>query len=236
MQNTFSQSSLALALALTLSFSAGAAFAEGKPTRGSGIKPEVLFHNYCSVCHGDRGDGNSRAANSLNPPPRNFLQSKVLGREHMIAVIRDGKPTTAMVGWGTQLNQQEIEGVTDYIRETFMKPALDPKVIRGREVFAKFCVNCHGEAGEGVNNPNWNVQPRNLASPQARADLTRERLVEAITNGRSGTMMISFRGQIPKKDIEAVAMYIDSILMVPATQISGKIGRASCRERVCQYV
>lgn len=195
--------------------------AEGKPTRGTGIKPEVLYHNYCSVCHGDRGDGNSRAATSLNPPPRNFLQATNLGREHMVAVIRDGKPGTAMVGWGSQLNKKEIEEVTDYIRNTFMKAALDPKIQQGRQVYAKNCVSCHGERGEGERAPGMNVPPRNFAAPQARAELNRERMIEAVTNGRSGTMMISFRDRLPKKDIQAVVDYISAILMVPESQISG---------------
>ena len=198
------------------------AFGEGKPTRGTGIKPDVLYHNYCSVCHGDRGDGNSRAAAGLNPPPRNFLQATNLGREHMIAVISNGKPGTAMTGWGTQLSKNEIESVADYIRETFMKAALDPRIQRGREVYAKTCANCHGERGEGVMLAGANRQPRNFAAPQAREDLSRERMLEAVTNGRSGTLMISYRSQLPKKDIEAVVEYIQTVLMVPETSgVSG---------------
>lgn len=197
------------------------AVAKGKPTRGSGIKPEVLYHNYCSVCHGDRGDGNSRAAYSLNPPPRNFLMATNFGREHMISVIRDGKPGTAMVGWGSQLNDKEISEVTDYIRNAFMKSALDPQVQRGKQVYSEKCVMCHGERGEGLPTDQMNVPPRNFAAPQARVDLTKEKMIEAVTNGRSGTMMISFREQLPKKDIEAVVAYIDAILMVPQSQISG---------------
>jgi len=208
-------------LTLAIAAAAPAAMAAGKPTRGSGIKPDVLYHNYCSVCHGDRGDGNSRAVGSLNPPPRNFLLSNVLGRAQMIEVIRDGKPPTAMVGWGTQLSRQEIEQVADYIRETFMKPALDPKVQRGKQIYARACINCHGERGEGIPVPGWNVQPRDFAAPQARTELSRERMLDAVTHGRSGTMMVSFKGQLAKKEIEAVVAYIEAILMVPATQISG---------------
>lgn len=204
-------------LALLPSFAA----AEGKPTRGTGIKPEVLYHNYCSVCHGDRGDGNSRAMQSLNPPPRNFLLADNLGREHMIAVIRDGKPGTAMVGWGSQLNTQEISEVTDYIRKQFMATLLNPKVQQGKAVYLKHCLRCHGERGEGVMLPGMNVPPRNFAAPQAREDLYRAKMIDAIKNGKSGTYMISFRDTLKKAEIEAVADYIDAILMVPASQISG---------------
>lgn len=196
-------------------------WAEGKPTRGTGIKAEVLFHNYCSVCHGDRGDGNSRASNSLNPPPRNFLLSNNTNLSYIEAVIRDGKPGTAMVGWGSQLNEQEVRELAAYVQKTFMAALLNPKIQQGKAVFQKNCVSCHGERGEGLNIPGANKPPRNLASPQARADLTRARLVDAVTNGKSGTLMISYRDLLKKKEIEAVVNYIDAILMVPASQISG---------------
>lgn len=212
---------LAIVLMANAFFGISGSFAEGKPTRGTGIKPEVLFHNYCSVCHGDRGDGNSRASSSLNPPPRNFLQATNLGREHMVMVITEGKPGTAMVGWGSQLNKQEIEAVTDYIRETFMKTALDPRIKKGRSIYENNCLSCHGVRGEGTVQPGMNVPPRNLASPQARADLSRDQMIDAVKNGKSGTYMLSFKDRLPKKDIEMVVDYIQAVLMVPESQISG---------------
>lgn len=195
--------------------------AEGKPTRGTGIKPEVLFHNYCSVCHGDRGDGNSRASNSLNPPPRNFLLSSNTNLSYIQAVIRDGKPNTAMVGWGSQLNEQEVTELAQYVQKTFMAALLNPKIQHGKAVYSKHCIACHGERGEGVPQPGANVPPRNFASPQARAELYRAKMIDAVTNGKSGTLMISYRAILKKREIESVVDYIDAILMVPDSQISG---------------
>lgn len=89
------------------------------------IKPDLIYHNYCSVCHGDRGDGRSRARGSLVPPPKDFTAPHAreqLPRDFMVRVVRDGKPGTAMVGWKTQLDAREIEAVVDYIRATFMAP------------------------------------------------------------------------------------------------------------------
>ena len=37
---------------------------------GSGIRADLLYHNYCSVCHGDKGDGRSRARAGLRPNAR----------------------------------------------------------------------------------------------------------------------------------------------------------------------
>lgn len=200
-----------------------------KATHGSHIQPELLYHNYCSVCHGDRGDGNSRASTSFNPPPRDFTKSD-LPRDYMMAIVRDGKAGTAMAGWGTQLNHKEIEALVDYVRSTFMRVSTDPQIKRGKEIYAKTCTICHGEHGEGTIYPQAGVTrpPRDLTTPQARAELTRSQLVEAITNGRSGTAMLSFKSQLPKKDIDAVAAYIEAVLMLPIAQVSGTMhGRQS---------
>lgn len=105
-----------------LALAASSPHAGERPSRSGGdIKPDVIYHNYCSVCHGDRGDGRSRARNSLVPPPRDFTTAQNLTREYMAAIIANGKPGTAMTSWKTQLNEKEIEAVTDYIVKTFVE-------------------------------------------------------------------------------------------------------------------
>ena len=83
-----------------------------------------IFHDYCSVCHGDRGDGNSRAKNSFFPAPRNFTTAEAaqeLSRERMIFSVTYGRPNTAMAGWGRRLGEKRVTAVVDYIRSTFMQ-------------------------------------------------------------------------------------------------------------------
>lgn len=104
------------------SLAANTAYAGERPSRNGGdIKPDVIYHNYCSVCHGDRGDGRSRARNSLVPPPRDFTTAQNLTREYMAAIIANGKPGTAMTAWKTQLNEKEIDAVADYIVKVFVE-------------------------------------------------------------------------------------------------------------------
>ncbi|MBI2509228.1 MAG: c-type cytochrome [Betaproteobacteria bacterium] len=116
-------------LATGLALFAGTSWAAGglEPAGKAGtMRPEAIYRNYCSVCHGDRGDGRSRARTSLVPPPRDFTDSRIRGeltREAMIVITREGKPGTAMVGWKTQLRDAEIEAVVDYIRSSFMRAA-----------------------------------------------------------------------------------------------------------------
>lgn len=204
-------------------FGAGNAAAGERPLKTDQIKPDVLYHNYCSVCHGDRGDGRSRARGSLNPPPRDFTMATDLNRETMIVITTHGKPGTAMVGWKTQLTEKEIAAVVDYVRDTFMVVARDPRLQQGRKLYAQNCVVCHGERGQGSAFPvGGPVPPRDFASPQARLELSRERMISSVTNGRPGTAMAPFAGRLPPADIEAVVDYVRAALMVPQSEtISG---------------
>ncbi len=92
--------------------------------RDHSLKGSELYHRYCSVCHGDKGDSVSRASGSLNPSPANFTDPEVikkLDRKRMFEVIKNGSKNTAMVGWFLQLTDEEINRIISYIRYKFMK-------------------------------------------------------------------------------------------------------------------
>ncbi|MBK8767593.1 MAG: c-type cytochrome [Burkholderiaceae bacterium] len=172
-------------LVASLMISASAQAAEpvaAKAGAPAAVRADLLYHNYCSVCHGDRGDGRSRARGSLVPPPRDFTSPQSLGeltRDRMIAATAAGKPGTAMVGWSTQLGPREIEAVVDYVIDTFMKPRTLASFETGRALYARSCASCHGADGQGgpagVGPTGASVSAaRNFTAPRARTDLTRE--------------------------------------------------------------
>jgi mono/diheme cytochrome c family protein len=85
--------------------------------------PALLYHNYCSVCHGDKGDGKSRATGSLSTLPRDFTAPAAkaeLTRERIALAIEHGRPGTAMVGWKTQLSQADIQRLAEYVHTRFV--------------------------------------------------------------------------------------------------------------------
>jgi mono/diheme cytochrome c family protein len=97
------------------------------PCGASNAQPTVdaaaLYHNYCSVCHGDKGDGKSRASGSLSTVPRDFTSAQSrseLSPERIAAVIAHGKPGTAMVGWKAQLSPTDIERLAAYVHTRFV--------------------------------------------------------------------------------------------------------------------
>jgi cytochrome c oxidase cbb3-type subunit III len=188
------------------------------PSADGKINPAALYHNYCSVCHGDKGDGRSRAQGSLNPPPRDFTSPAAaqLTRNAMVAVVAGGKPGTAMVGWQSQMNQKEIEAVVDYVRNTFMPAAHAPTAAgdgiagRGRSVYSKNCSVCHGDKGDGRSRAqgSLNPPPRDFTAPTVKVELSKERMLKSVTYGRPDTAMTGFKTQLSAQDIEAVVDYI----------------------------
>ena len=172
-----------------------------------------LYAEYCSVCHGDRGDGQSRARNSMVPPPRDFTTPAAaveLSRERMISSVAEGRPGTAMAPWKTQLTEAQIAAVVDFIQTRFMLSAATAGTERGRRLYAENCSVCHGDDGAGARwaAANMSPPPRNFTSEVAARDLTVERMVASVTHGRADTAMPGFAGQLSDEDIEAVVDYV----------------------------
>lgn len=185
-----------------------------------------VYSDNCAVCHGDKGDGQTRARFGLHPPPRNFTTAGAaaeLDRARMITSVVQGREGTAMVGWKDRLSMAQIEGVVDYIRNTFMALApaeaalavADPHLQRGRQLYEEHCRVCHGDRGNGATwtNSVLNPPPRNFTSPQARRILTRERMLASVTFGRKQTAMMSFAQRLSEEEIGAVVDYIRATFM-----------------------
>lgn len=178
------------------------------PPKTSDSTPENIFKNNCAVCHGDNGDGNSRASSSLIPPPRNFTIASDLTREKMISTVTHGKPGTAMTSWRTRFTPAQIEGVVDYIRGRFMQTAIQSQLTFGKMVYGHNCKSCHGEQGQGVLAPGLTVAPRSFALAFATGDLNLARLYEIIARGLPNTAMPAFSGKIPEEQIHAVIDFL----------------------------
>jgi mono/diheme cytochrome c family protein len=94
------------------------------PTPTHTARAATLYHNYCSVCHGDKGDGKSRASGSLSTPPRDFTSDasrRELTRERIALAITHGRPGTAMVGWKTQLSEADIAVLAEHVLTQFVQ-------------------------------------------------------------------------------------------------------------------
>ena len=190
------------------------------------MRPAAIYHNYCSVCHGDKGNGESRAKGGLVPPPLDFTTlsaAQQLTRDRMVSAVRDGRPGTAMIAWKSQLSDSEIKSVVDYIRGTFMRVRTKTAAGRGHEVYMENCSVCHGDRGNGAMWGKLQPPPRNFTTPRAAAELTRKRMITSVTYGRPDTAMAGFGGQLSKSDINAVVEFIREAF-IPAVELKGVSG------------
>ena len=205
---------LGLCLAWIFGSSSSALAAPGYRSQKSGESTaEEIYKRHCSVCHGDRGTGNSRASRDLAPPPRNFNDAANLTRGMMIYIVTNGKAGTAMVGWKNRFSEQEIASVVDYIRGRFMLVALDPRIALGRGVYGHFCQICHGDRGQGVPSSEMKGIPRDLTTLKVQEGLTRERLVNAVSNGQHGPITAGFADRLSAENVGAVVDYIRKVLI-----------------------
>lgn len=187
-----------------------------------------IYHNYCSVCHGDKGNAQSRARNSFATPPRDYTSPESaieLSRKRMINSVTNGRPGTAMIPWRTELTAAEIEGVVDYIRTKFMrldgngkrvKPSEKLLSSRGGVLYMKACAMCHGDTGKRQISGRMQPPPTDFTLPNLASELTATRMIASITNGRPGTVMKAYGGEFNKDEIKAMADFIREAFMSTA--------------------
>jgi mono/diheme cytochrome c family protein len=113
----------------------------------------TIYHNYCSVCHGDKGNGQSRATGSLSTPPRDFTSAdskRDLSVERIAVTVKHGRPGTAMVSWKNQLSDKDIQRVAEYVYARFVQgqapAATAPTAISGTKAHG-------GREADAVSTP-----------------------------------------------------------------------------------
>ncbi|MEO8331541.1 MAG: c-type cytochrome [Gallionella sp.] len=220
-----------VAMLLLLLCSWNAAMAGDRGTKSDKVtrKGADIFKHYCSVCHGDKGNGQSRARGSFAVPPRDYTTPEAaieLSRDRMIHSVTYGRPGTAMIAWGTELTAAEVEGVVDYIRATFMRlgdssapharPSDKLMASRGGVLYMQACAMCHGDTGKRMTSGRMQPPPTDFTLPKAASELTNKRMIASITNGRPGTAMKSYGSEFSKADIEAMTEFIRAAFMSDA--------------------
>ncbi|HHH48331.1 MAG TPA: c-type cytochrome [Gammaproteobacteria bacterium] len=100
-----------------------------------------------------------------------------------------------------------------------LSASVQAETIDGGELYRENCAICHGDAGDGKTATQGGLtpRPRDFTSPEAAMELTRERMIYAVTNGRRGTAMMAHKGRFTPAEIEAVVDYVrDTFMREPA--------------------
>lgn len=193
---------------------AGSAFS----VQAAEIDASKLYHDYCSVCHGDKGDGKSHAMQGLVPPPRDFTspQSAIeLNRERIIVALNHGVPGTAMTSWKSRLSVDEIEAIADFVRTKFLRSATVAAASEGSKIYADFCSVCHGDTGQGAVWATSGLKPPpvDFTSQGTQEKLDRARMIRSVSYGRAETAMTGWKSRLDDAQIEMVVDYVITSFM-----------------------
>ncbi len=174
----------------------GAADAATQPRVPDPQRGAEIFGSVCAVCHGAEGQGTDQAP-ALNDP-------QLLGNfddDWFRETIAQGRPSKGMPTWGTVLSPEEIDDLVALINlwdqgaeAPLPEPAPAPS---GEQVYVQNCAACHGAQGEGGVGPA--LKPN--AFIQGASD---DELKALLLNGRPGTAMMAFQGQLNPAELEAV--------------------------------
>jgi len=92
------------------------------------LRGNIVFRNYCVLCHGLDADGQGRAARMYNPKPANLRESMVSDAYKERIVRQGGKRmgrSEFMPPWGEELTDEQIVDVVRYLRS--IAPSGAPK-------------------------------------------------------------------------------------------------------------
>ena len=110
---------------------------------------DKLYATHCSACHGIDGKGGVGVPIALP----SFLNS--VSNEYLKKTIRLGRPGRIMPAFDVLSNAQ-VSAIVEHVRSWTDKPAPPESSAsvkgdseHGKQLFAKYCVQCHGENGSG---------------------------------------------------------------------------------------
>ncbi len=192
--------------------------AYGAQTKSLKISAADLYHDYCSVCHGDQGNGKSHAQQGLVPPPRDFtspLSAIELSQQRIFNAIKHGVAGSAMISWKSKLSDQQITLLSDYIRQRFLRPATVKSATEGSRIYADYCSVCHGDTGKGAVWATAGLRPRpaDFTNSKKQAQLNRPRMIKSVAYGRPETAMTGWKNRLTDKQIEVVVDYVRNAFM-----------------------
>ena len=153
---------------------------------------EALFQEHCAACHGER-----------LPEAKEFYQTR--------EIIATGGSHQTMPVWGEVLTPEQLDALVSYTLSAAKGTSLEI----GQELFIANCATCHGDFGEGGQNP---ARPGDIIAPISTAEYLKTRddatLRAIIAQGQPNFGMSpfgsSFGGPLDDDEIDALVAFIRS--------------------------
>jgi len=173
-----------------------------------------LYRSYCLVCHGVDGKGAGPLAKSLSLEPADLSsgQYRTENVEDLAAIIGDyrGQAGAGMPNWGAMLSREELLDIAAYIPRIAEKDLrFTGDTRRGRVIFKRACVACHGRIGTGRGLLAHLIQipMMDFTESETMKKISDEDLLSIIREGE-GDYMPSWKGILSDNEIADVAAYV----------------------------
>ncbi|MBF0160994.1 MAG: c-type cytochrome [Magnetococcales bacterium] len=107
------------------------------------------------------------------------------------------------------------------------EPAPAAPVGGAGQLYKKHCAVCHGKSGDGKSSAarGMTPPPTDFTSPEALVDLSRERMLQSVAEGRPHTAMVSWKGMLSPDEMAGVVDYIRTNLMLASRASDATQGR-----------
>lgn len=94
-------------------------------------------------------------------------------------------------------------------------------------LYASNCSVCHGDAGDGNSHVRGGMQPppRDFTASAAAAELSRERMIASVSNGRPGSAMVGWSSRLSAPEIASLVDYIRGRFMAARDGDAGRGAR-----------
>ncbi len=178
------------------------------------IRGGIVFRTYCTLCHGERGDGLSRGAKLYGS---SILSLNPISREYTEKIIRYGGKAVGksdfMPSWKDELSEEQIGDVIEYLS------IVKNQTSRGGVVFKTNCILCHGVKGDGKGRASvlFDPPPANLTLSDKNDEYKKMIItLGGKAMGRSEVMPVWGEQLLTEQQIDDVVAYLRTILVSPA--------------------
>lgn len=173
-----------------------------------------LYRAYCLVCHGIDGKSVGPVARNLNLQPADLSSEQYQVRKvEDLAVIIAGyrrQEASDMPNWGMVLSQTDLLDIAAYLSKITQKDLrFRGDTRRGRAIFKRACVACHGKigTGEGLLAHLFRISMMDFTKSENMQKISDEDLLNMIRDGK-GDYMPSWQGILSDGEIADVASYV----------------------------